>query len=211
MKIVITAGPTREYIDTVRFITNASSGKMGIACATAAIRAGHKVTLLLGPVCISPPAGCEVIPFTTVDELKMRLSEQFDNCDALIMSAAVGDFTVKDQFPYKISRSTESVQITLVPTEDILANIANRKKSGQIIIGFSLEDVLDEKIGRQKLREKNCDYLVINTTSAIGKDESESCIISPQGIILPPARRSKDQLANEIISLLAQHDAEKAR
>jgi len=127
------------------------------------------------------------------------------------MSAAVGDFTVKEQFPYKISRSAEPVQITLIPTEDILADIATRKKSRQIIIGFSLEDTLDEEKGQKKLLEKNCDYLVINTTSAIGEDESESCIISPKGIILPPARRSKNELANEIISLLTQRDAGKTR
>ena len=202
MKVIITAGPTREYIDSVRFITNASSGKMGYACASAAIEAGHEVTLLLGPVCLAPPIGCTVVHFTTTGELKSSLEKLFDNCDALIMSAAVGDFTVKQPLPRKISRAAGEVKIALIPTDDILAEMGRRKKDHQVIVGFSLEDALDEEQARKKLLEKNCDYLVMNTTSAMGEDESESCIISPKGIVLPPARRSKADLAAEIVCLL---------
>ena len=201
MKILTTSGPTREYIDSVRFITNASSGRMGCACAEAAVAAGHKVTLITGPVAMDPPHDCEVVSFVTVEELKQALDDRFADCDVLIMAAAVGDFTVGTTGG-KISRSAGPIQITLTPTEDILAGLGRRKGKQQIIIGFAVEDEADESKARRKMESKNCDYLVANTPAAMSAESSEACIISPDGIVLPWASRTKTELAGEIIALL---------
>ncbi len=223
MKIIITAGPTREYIDSVRFITTASSGKMGYAVAAEAVAAGHDVTLITGPVAIDPPAGCEVVTFVTVKELAQTLDERFDDCDVLIMAAAVGDFTVgrvgrsevgrverseAKSHPTtagKISRSAGAIQITLEPTEDILAGLGRRKRRGQIIIAFAVEDAPAEQAeakARNEMKHKNADYVVLNPPAAMSADASDASILSPDGTALPWTNRSKPELAEHIIALL---------
>lgn len=211
MNIIITAGPTREYIDSVRFITNASSGKMGYACAAAAVAAGHKVTLVTGAVPTPPPNGCEVVAFVTVDELKKTLDVRFGNCDALIMAAAVGDFTVERPSATKISRSSGSVRITLAPTEDILAGFGLRKRADQTIVAFAVEDVPTDRIeakARDKMKSKNADYIVVNRPAAIAAEVSDACILAPDGIVLSWSRRTKTDLADEIIALVEKGDTE---
>ncbi|MDY7010059.1 MAG: phosphopantothenoylcysteine decarboxylase [Planctomycetota bacterium] len=205
MKIIVTTGPTREYIDSVRFITTASSGKMGYAVAAEAVLSGHEVTLITGPTAIDPPAGCKVVRFVTVRELAQALDERFDDCDALIMAAAVGDFTVEKPAGTKISRSAGPVRITLEPTEDVLAGLCRRKRPGQIIVAFAVEDLPTEQAeakARDEMQRKNADYVVLNPPAAMGAETSEACILSPDGIVLTWARRAKTDLARQIIALL---------
>ncbi len=205
MKIIITSGPTREHIDSVRFITTASSGKMGYAIAAGAVSAGHEVTLITGPTAIGPPAGCEVVTFVTVKDLAQALDDRFDDCDALIMAAAVGDFTVKQVAAGKISRSAGPIQITLEPTEDILAGLGRRKRPDQIIIAFAVEDLPAEQAEakvRGEMKRKNADYVVLNTPAAMSADASDACILSPAGLTLPWASRTKTDLARQIVALL---------
>ncbi len=205
MRIIITSGPTREHIDSVRFITTASSGKMGYAVAAGAVSAGHEVTLITGPTAIDPPAGCEVVTFVTVRELAQTLDERFDDCDALIMAAAIGDFTVENPSATKISRSAGPVPITLEPTEDILAGVGRRKRLGQVIIAFAVEDAPAEQAeakARDEMKRKNADYVVLNPPAAMGADASEACILSPDGIALPWAKRTKTDLSRQIVALL---------
>ncbi len=204
MKVIVTAGPTREHIDTVRFITNASSGRMGYACAAAAARAGHEVTLITGPVALAPPPGVEVVRIVTVAELAEALKQRFDGCDAVIMAAAVGDFTVEGPRRTKIPRSGGPVRITLVPTKDILASLGARKRPGQVLIGFAVEDAADEAKARRELAAKGCDYLVLNPPAAMAAEESEACILSADGTALPRQRRTKAALADEIVLLLGR-------
>ncbi len=204
MNVLVTAGPTREHIDHVRFITNASSGKMGYACAAAAAAAGHRVTLLTGPVCLALPTGCEVVRFVTVEELQRALEARFGACDALIMTAAVGDFRVDKPFTGKIPRAGGPIHLTLVPTEDILAHLGRRKRPGQVIVGFAVEDGRDEAKARVEMAAKNCDLMVLNTPAAMAADDSEACILSPGGVALPWQRRSKAELAGAIVRLLAE-------
>jgi len=204
MKVLVTAGPTREYIDSVRFITNASSGKMGCAVASAAGSAGHQVTLLLAAG-IDPPGGCDVARFESVDELDAGLSSRFDECDALVMAAAVGDFTVSDRADGKLPRGDMPVTVTLVPTKDVLAGLASRKRPGQTIVAFAVEDGAQADIearARSKLSAKKADYIVVNTPQAISAESSRACILSPDGVIVPWAERTKTQLAQEIVGLL---------
>ena len=147
MKLLVTAGPTREPIDAVRFITNASSGQMGYAVAAAGVAAGMQVTLLSGPVGLKPPAGCRVVPFVTVTDLRRALKARFDTCDALVMSAAVGDFTLARPAINKLHRFEGPLTLTLLPTEDLLAAMAMHKKVGQQIVAFAVEDGPPERPG----------------------------------------------------------------
>ncbi|MHC4717657.1 MAG: phosphopantothenoylcysteine decarboxylase domain-containing protein [Planctomycetota bacterium] len=202
MKVVVTAGPTREYIDTVRFITNASSGRMGYACAAAAVEAGHDVTLITGPVALAPPKGVRVVDILTVAGLSEALDVHFPGCDALVMAAAVGDFTVAEPAEAKIPRSGGRVRITLVPTPDLIAGLGKRRRKGQVLICFAVEDAADEKRARAEMKAKACDYVVVNTPAAMGQDESEACILSRKETVLPWERRPKEVLAREIVKLL---------
>jgi phosphopantothenoylcysteine decarboxylase/phosphopantothenate--cysteine ligase len=209
MHVLVTAGPTRQYIDSVRFITNASTGRMGSAVARAAARAGHQVTLLLAQAVAAgrePPPGCEVVPFVSVDELKAALAARFDGCDALVMAAAVGDFRPERPLEGKLARSAGPVTVRLLPTEDLLAGLAARKREGQTVVAFAVEDGPPEAAAakaRAEMAAKGADYVVANTPAAMGAEASEACILSPGGIVLPWGRRAKEALAGEIVRLLA--------
>lgn len=206
MRAIVTAGPTREYIDTVRFITNASSGQMGYACAAAAVKASHEVTLITGPTALEPPAGCEVVAIVSVEELQAELEKRFDGCDALIMTAAVGDFSVQPRRTSKIPRAGGPVTITLTPTPDILAGLGSRRRADQVLVGFAVEDADNLEKGYRELRAKNCDYLVLNGPAAMGASASEACILGRDGLVLDWARRSKSALAREVVRLLNKKD-----
>jgi phosphopantothenoylcysteine decarboxylase/phosphopantothenate--cysteine ligase len=210
MRIIVTAGPTREHIDSVRFITNASSGQMGCAVAAAAARAGHDVTLLLGEgagVRISREdlAKITIVPFVSVQDLKSALERRFDDCDALVMAAAVGDFRPEKPLPFKLRRRSGPITIKLYPTEDILAGLGQRKREGQIIVAFAVEDAPADQIetkAREEMIDKNADYVVVNTPAAMAADHSHACILSRESVVLPWADRPKQALAAEIVALL---------
>jgi phosphopantothenoylcysteine decarboxylase/phosphopantothenate--cysteine ligase len=210
MRIIVTAGPTREHIDSVRFITNASSGQMGCAVAAAAVRAGHEVTLLLGEgssVCLEEAelAKIAIAPFVSVQDLKAALEQRFAACDALVMAAAVGDFRPEKALPFKLRRRSGPVTIKLYPTEDILADLGRHKQAGQVIVAFAVEDAAPETIeakARGEMIEKNADFVVVNTPAAMAADHSYACILSRDATVLPWADRAKETLAEEIVSLL---------
>jgi phosphopantothenoylcysteine decarboxylase / phosphopantothenate---cysteine ligase len=209
MKIIVTAGPTREYIDTVRFISNASSGLMGCEVAVAAA-SQHDVTLLIGAG--GPPTAMagrldaiEIVSFTSVDDLKEKLTERFAACDALVMSAAVGDFRLAEPVAGKIPRSGGAVTLRLEPTEDILAGLCASKRTDQTVVAFAVEDGLRERIEVKALGEmvtKGADCVVVNTPEAMGSDDSEACILSGEGTILPWLTRLKGVLAREIVEFI---------
>ena len=207
MKILVTAGPTRERIDAVRFITNASSGRMGCAVAEAALAAGHEVTLLLGPCTSQSPQGCRLVRFVSVSDLAAAMEEHFPACDAAVMAAAVGDFTVSAPADGKIKRSDGPVTLHLEPTADLLAGVSRRKLPGQRIVAFAVEDGCRDAIetaARSKLADKGADYIVVNTPAAMGSPTSQACILSPTGYILPWAKRDKEELAVRIVALLTR-------
>jgi len=205
MRILVTAGPTRQYIDSVRFITNASSGRMGCAVAAEAVRAGHEVTLLLGPVSAEPPAGCRLERFVSVADLKGALEASFHACDALVMAAAVGDFVPERPSDTKLARSAGPVTIRLLPTEDLLAGLRGRKRTGQVVVAFAVEEGPRERTeakARAEMSAKGADFVVVNTPGAMGGDSSLACILASDGIALPWANRPKRELAETVISIL---------
>ncbi|MFP4141377.1 MAG: phosphopantothenoylcysteine decarboxylase [Planctomycetota bacterium] len=207
MRVLITAGPTREYIDTVRFLSNASSGRMGIALAAAALDADHDVTLLLGPVSPAPPAGVSVVPFVSCSDLADALDQHFPDADVLMMAAAVGDFRPERPYPSKLHRRNGPITLRLYPTEDILAGIATRKRAGQTIVSFSVEDGSEDQVqakAREEMLAKGADFCVVNPPAAMAGGESEACVLGEDGIALPWRRRSKRDLAGEIIALLGK-------
>ncbi|NLF32299.1 MAG: hypothetical protein GX591_15595 [Planctomycetes bacterium] len=200
-RVLVTAGPTREPIDSVRFITNASSGRMGYAVAAAAAGRGHDVTLLAGPVALPPPPGVDVVPFVTVADLAAALDAHFDRCDVLVMAAAVGDFTVARPAATKLRRGAGPLTLELIPTTDLLAGLAARRRPGQVLIGFAVADVDPDAVAREKLAAKRLDYIVVNTPAAMGTDASRAAILSPYGFALPWAARTKTELAEAIVGL----------
>jgi phosphopantothenoylcysteine decarboxylase/phosphopantothenate--cysteine ligase len=205
MRILITAGPTREYIDTVRFLSNASSGRMGLALGRAALEAGHDVTLLLGPVSLEAPEGAEVVPFVSCSDLAEALGEQFPRCDVLMMAAAVGDFRPERTYPSKLHRRNGPITLRLYPTEDILATVAQTKRADQTIVSFSVEDGRPEQVeakAREEMLAKHADLCVVNPPAAMADTASEACVLDEDGIALPWARREKSELARQIVKLL---------
>ncbi|MDD5677365.1 MAG: phosphopantothenoylcysteine decarboxylase [Kiritimatiellae bacterium] len=164
MRILITAGPTREAIDPVRFLSNRSSGKMGYCLARVAARRGHGVTLVSGPVALRPPEGVTFVPVTSALEMLAAVKRHLPRCDALIMAAAVADWRPRNVSPQKLKKATASRVLCLVPTPDILASLRS-KKGRRIFIGFAAETERLLAEAHRKLRDKNLDLIVANDVS----------------------------------------------
>lgn len=190
-RILITAGPTHEPIDAVRYVANRSSGRLGVCLAEAARDAGWEVTLLLGPVASAPPQGVRTISFESTSDLAGLLEEHFPNCDVLLMAAAVADYRPRRAAEHKLPRTGENLVLELEPTPDLVAACAARKRAGQRIIGFTLEEpaVLAER-AREKLQRKGLDAMVANPLQTMGADDIKAVVYTAAGETLtPPAAR----------------------
>ncbi|MCH8287825.1 MAG: bifunctional phosphopantothenoylcysteine decarboxylase/phosphopantothenate--cysteine ligase CoaBC [Candidatus Marinimicrobia bacterium] len=205
-KIIVTAGPTREYIDPVRFISNPSTGKMGYALADAARKAGADVTLISGPVDLSEPVGVDVKRVTTVEEMKNALLEKFADCDALLMAAAVGDYAPSEVYEQKIKKNGEDLTLKLRRTEDILKTVKSLKKN-KIVIGFSVETEKLTENSKSKLKEKGLDLIIANNPNENGAgfahDTNKVSIIDSKGEIEELDLMSKQELSAVIIDKLS--------
>jgi phosphopantothenoylcysteine decarboxylase / phosphopantothenate---cysteine ligase len=186
-RILITAGPTHEPIDPVRYIANRSSGTMGIEIARAANAADFSVTLLLGPVQHAPPPDIDVFRFETCDQLRSLLDHHFASCDVLIMAAAVADYQPAATANEKIPRSEGNLSLNLKPTPDLVAKCATRKRPDQFIVGFALENPLYlEARAREKLSRKGLDAIVANPLETMGSQRISATIITPSGETIRP-------------------------
>ena len=195
MRILITAGPTREYLDDVRYLSNASSGRMGFALAEAILAAGHQVVLACGPVSLTPPAGCEFHPVETTDDLLSACNRLFPDCDGVIATAAVCDYRPKSRFPGKLAKTGVSLELELVETADVLADLG-RNKGSRWIIGFALEsDEYAHVNALRKLKHKNCDAIVLNRPTAIGADTNQIEVIDDAGSIVASFAGTKLEVA----------------
>lgn len=200
MRILITAGGTREYIDPVRFISNASSGKMGYALAAAALKAGHHV-ILISASDLQPPVGIDFVGVDSAAEMFAAVKKFFAKCDCLIMAAAVADYTPVRPVKTKIKRQDKSLTIKLKPTADILKWTATHKKQNQTVVGFALEEKALRRRAEKKLKEKNLDMIVANTPAAIGLDKSTVQIKTPGSRWVKIDSSSKTTIADRIIHL----------
>lgn len=169
LKILITAGPTREYLDSVRFISNASSGRMGYAIARAAARRGHLVTLVSGPVELRSPSGVRVMAVTSAADMARAAKRAFRTADAAILVAAVSDYRPIRRVLRKRAKSRRGLTIRLVPTDDI-AETLGRVKGRRVTIGFALEDHAGRAHAEDKLRRKRFDAILLNRPSNIGSE-----------------------------------------
>ena len=201
MRILITAGGTREYIDPVRFISNASSGKMGYALARAAISTDHKVTLITAPTNLHPPKKAKILNVETAAEMFAAVKENFDKCDCLIMAAAVADYTPVKSSNTKIKKVNADLEIKLKPTKDILA-WAGRNKKDKLVVGFALEDKNLKANAEKKLKEKNLDMIIANAPSAISTERSTVEIKTPGSDWLKLSCAAKINIARWIIKLV---------
>jgi phosphopantothenoylcysteine decarboxylase/phosphopantothenate--cysteine ligase len=166
--VLITAGPTYEPIDPVRFLGNRSSGKMGYAIAEAAIRHGAKVVLISGPTALTPPFAAQFVPVETAEQMRNAVMEHFADASIVVKTAAVADYTAKHRAEQKIKRKGE-MTLDLVPTTDILAEVGERRvNASQVIIGFAAETERGVEHAREKLRRKKVDAIVMNDVSQPG-------------------------------------------
>lgn len=199
-RLLITAGPTHEPIDAVRYLANRSSGTLGVALAEAGHEAGWDVTLLLGPSDLAPPPGVHTQRFTTAADLDGLLAEHFTGCDLLIMAAAVADYRPAAASDGKLPRRGEKRVLELEPTPDLVARYAARKRPSQRVIGFALEEpakLIDRAEG--KLATKRLDAIVANPLPTMGAANIDATLITATGHRLRPGPMSKTQFARWLI------------
>ena len=208
-KALVTAGPTYEAIDPVRFIGNHSSGKMGIAIARALQERGASVTLVLGPGTVPTATGSmEVIRVTGASEMYTVCMERFGESAITVMAAAVADYTPVTTASEKIKKKEDRLVLELQKTKDILKSLGERKTAGQILVGFALETTREEEFARQKLAEKKADMIVLNSTrdtgAGFGHDTNKITIFDKSGQVFSFEMKSKTEVARDIVDTLTQ-------
>ncbi|MEO0510165.1 MAG: phosphopantothenoylcysteine decarboxylase [Verrucomicrobiota bacterium] len=206
IRCLITAGPTREFLDPVRFISNPSTGKMGFALAEAAVDAGWTVDLIAGPVALEEPDGAILYPVVTAEEMYHQVDALFDACDVLIMTAAVSDFRPSQQLPRKEKKTEANLTVEFERTIDILKTVTGRKMH-QTVVGFAAETNDVEAYARKKLESKRLDWIVANEIGQAGAgfaaDTNEVLLIGADGSFKQIGPASKSAIAIELISRIA--------
>ena len=203
-KILITSGPTRQYLDPVRYLTNASSGRMGQALATAAKAVGHDVIVVSGPVEVSYPEGIAVVPVISTEEMLAAAQELFPDCDGAIGVAAPCDYRpikVQDQ---KIAKTGEPLALHLIETPDVIASLGTDKRTDQWVVGFALETDDHRFRAIRKLEEKSCDLIVLNSPEAMNAEHTSVEILDQNGDVVTACSGSKRDVAHRIIQTIDQ-------
>jgi phosphopantothenoylcysteine decarboxylase/phosphopantothenate--cysteine ligase len=205
--VLVTAGGTREAVDPVRFVGNRSSGKMGYALAEAAESRGARVILVSGPTALHPPARCELVKITTAGEMRSAVLERMNDATLVVKAAAVADYRPLAVSEQKLKRSGP-LTLELAPTEDILAEVVQRRRPGQLIVGFAAETQNPMENGRAKLLKKGADAIVVNdvTREGVGIDADTNAatfLTATKAIDLPqmPKRELADRILDEILTL----------
>ena len=205
IRCLITAGPTREFIDPVRFISNPSTGKMGFAIAEAAVDAGWTVDLVAGPVALEEPDGAILYPVVTAEEMLHQVDALFDACDILIMTAAVSDFRPKVQHKQKEKKSDAAMNIEFERTVDILKTMTERK-AHQTVVGFAAETTKVESYARRKMAAKRMDWVVANKVGELGAgfaaDTNEVLLIAKDGSSLKIGPTTKKAIAKQLVEMI---------
>jgi phosphopantothenoylcysteine decarboxylase/phosphopantothenate--cysteine ligase len=205
--LLITAGPTHEPLDPVRFIGNRSSGKMGIALATEALARGAEVHLVLGPGTGGPPAGAHAVHVTTAEEMRTAVLREVEHADAVVMAAAVADFRPATEARGKLKKEAGAPQLSLVPTPDILRELGERR-DGAVLVGFAAETSDLEGSGRRKLAAKGLDLIVVNEVgregTGFGAETNTAMILARDGRDEPLRTWTKRQLAVVICDRVAE-------
>jgi phosphopantothenoylcysteine decarboxylase/phosphopantothenate--cysteine ligase len=209
VKFLVTAGPTREPLDPVRYISNRSSGKMGYAIAEAAADAGHEIILISGPVNLAAPPDVKLISVFTSDEMfdAVYVYAHADECDVCVLCAAVADYKPAKVSPIKIKKSAEKFLLELTPTRDILDSLGHRDARKFLLVGFAAETNDAEENAAKKLREKNCDIIIMNDVSSansgIDSDVNEVIVLFQNGQRQRISRAPKRIIARELVKIFA--------
>jgi len=202
VNVLVTAGPTREPLDPVRYLTNRSSGKMGYAVAREAARRGAQVTLISGPTALDPVRGAALIPVVTAAQMEAAVREHFPHCDVLVMAAAVADYRLASALPEKRKKTSGGWALALEPTTDILSGLKGLRRPGQFICGFAAETEEVKANARRKLAEKGLDLIAANDVSCEGKgfdsDRNALTLLWPDGSEDRVPEASKAQCAQAL-------------
>jgi phosphopantothenoylcysteine decarboxylase/phosphopantothenate--cysteine ligase len=203
VRFVVTAGPTREAIDPVRFVSNRSSGKMGYAIAEAALAKNHEVTLISGPAAIAPPRRAELISILTTDDLYRAVHRSLRQCDVFVMCAAVSDYKPAMPSARKLKKRGNGLTLRLIPTRDILGSLPKRRR--YLVVGFAAETHGLTRNAEKKLRAKNCDAIVANDVSGsktgMESDENEVTIFFRDGEIRKISRAPKKNIGRALVKI----------
>jgi len=176
MRWLVTAGPTREYLDPVRFLSNGSSGTTGYRVADAADDRGNSVTLVSGPVSLANPGNVKRISVVSTDEMYRACTAALSNVDVVVMAAAPCDYRPRRRSLHKIKKEDRARALELVRTKDILAELGRCKQPGQVFIGFALEDRRPKTAAKDKLTRKRLDAVILNSPSALGRPRNKVCV-----------------------------------
>lgn len=212
LRCVITAGPTREPIDPVRYVSNPSTGKMGYAIARAAVEAGWTVDLVSGPTHLEEPPETVLYPVTTGEEMFHQVDALFDACDVLVMTAAIVDFRPKRPLERKEKKGSAQLSVEMEPVVDILKTVTARK-ADQFVVGFAAETDNLEAYARSKLEEKNLDLIAANRIgeagAGFGGDANRLLVLGRDGFRAEWPAASKDQLGRDLVELVARKREER--
>lgn len=201
-RILITSGPTRQYLDPVRYLTNGSSGRMGAALARAALDAGYDVTIVSGPVQLEYPAEAELISVVSTEQMCDSCREIYPRCVGAIGAAAPSDYRPRFVATQKIAKTGQPLLLELVETPDVMAALGAMKRSDQWLVGFALETRDPHIRALVKLEKKSCDLMVLNGPEAIDADRSQVEIIDSRGRVLRSLGGAKSQVAQGILSVI---------
>jgi phosphopantothenoylcysteine decarboxylase/phosphopantothenate--cysteine ligase len=201
-EVLVTAGPTYEFIDDVRYIGNPSTGLMGLELAEAARKRGAIVTLVMGPTRLMPPPGIAWVPVVSATDMLEAVNERFDAARVFIASAAVSDYRPAFRIDGKEKKGPKKKTLELIKNPDILKTVTKRRSPDQVIVGFSLETGNLLGNARKKLTQKRCDLMVVNTPGHFGDAREHVRVISKLGVVreIPPS--SKQQIAEQLIQLV---------
>lgn len=202
-RILITSGPTRQFIDPVRYLTNASSGRMGRALAEAALATGHSVVVVSGPVEIEYPSDATVVSVVSTEEMLAAAEMEFEHCDGLIGAAAPCDYRPVRIESHKIAKTGLPIDLHLIETDDIVATLG-AKKGRRWVVGFALETEDRRLRALAKLEKKFCDLIVSNGPEAISAADNSIEVITPTGDVIATIDGTKEAVAAELLSVIGE-------
>ena len=202
---MITSGPTRQYLDPVRYLTNASSGRMGKALAEAALALGHDVLVVSGPVQVTYPAAAKVIDIISTEDLLEVCTREFGRCDGAIGAAAPCDYRPQRVAAQKISKTGEPLRLELVETPDVMATLGSGKRGDQWLVGFALETDDQRFRALTKLQKKSCDLMVLNGPAAMDSLSNEVEILGRDGSVVTASSGTKEEVARDILATINTH------